>query len=150
MINIMAVPFDTLLLDIQTWDLTTDSQNNIAVATSPYSVAQDMGSQCRQWRGDYIYDANAGVPLSTILGESPSLALVKSDFVTAAAQVPGVSNVVCYISSVTNRNVQGQVQGSIGPGSNNVVATQIGGQTTVLRNTFRLDTSTLGGPDVLG
>ncbi len=146
----MAAPFDTILLDVQTWDLTLDASNNIAIATSPYSVAQDMSSQCRQWKNDYIYNSNDGVPLSSILGESPSLALVKSDFVTAAAQVPGVSNVVCFISSVKDRNVQGQVQGSIGPGSNNVVATQIGGQTTVLRNTFRLDTSTLGGPDVLG
>jgi hypothetical protein len=109
----MASPFDTLLLDQTTYDLTLDTSNNIAVATPPYSLAQDMGSQCRQWKGEYIFDQSAGVPLSSILGESPSLALVKSDFAQAAAQVPGTSNVVCFISAVKDRNVQGQVQGTV-------------------------------------
>ena len=109
----MSEPFDTLLLDVPTWDLTTDSQGNIAVATSPYSVAQDMGSQCRQFRGEFIYNQADGVPFSTILGEAPSLALVKSDFVTAAALVPGVSDVKCFISSVRDRNVTGQVQATV-------------------------------------
>jgi hypothetical protein len=146
----MASPFDTLLLDVGTWDITLDASNNIAVATAPYSVAQDMSSQCRQWRGEYIFDQSAGVPLSSILGESPSLALVKSDFSTAAAQVPGTSNVVCFISAVKDRNVQGQVQATL-VGTNTVIATSIGGQTIVIPTTkFTLDISTLGGPDVLG
>ena len=53
----MAAPFDTILLDVSAWDLTTDSQGNIALATAPYSVAQDMSSQCRQWRGEFIYQS---------------------------------------------------------------------------------------------
>jgi predicted transcriptional regulator len=109
----MAAPFDTLLLDVGTWDLTLDASNNIAVATATYSVAQDMSSQCRQWRREYIFDQSAGVPLASILGESPSLALVKSDFAQAAGQVPGTNNVVCFISAVKDRNVQGQVQGTV-------------------------------------
>jgi hypothetical protein len=147
----MAAPFDTLRLDVGAWDLALDSQNNIAVATAPYSVAQDMGSQCRQWRGEYIYNQADGVPLSSILGESPSLALVKSDFAQAAAQVPGTSNTVCYISSVRDRLVTGQVQATL-VGTNTVIATSIGGQTIVIptKSKFTLDISTLGGPDVLG
>lgn len=108
----MAAPFDTLLLTTA-WDLTTDNSGNIGLATAPDSVAQDMSSQCRQWLGEYIYNAGDGVPLATILGESPSLALVKSDFSTAAGQVPGASNAVCFISAVTGRNLQGQVQATV-------------------------------------
>jgi hypothetical protein len=69
-----------------------------------------MSSQCRQFQGDYIYNAADGVPYSTILGKSPSLGVMKSDFVTAAAQVPGTSNVKCFITSVADRLVTGQVQ----------------------------------------
>lgn len=108
----MAAPFDTLLLTAA-WDLTTDNSGNIALATAPDSVAQDMSSQCRQWLGEYIYNAGDGVPLATILGESPSLALVKSDFATAAGLVPGTSNAVCFISAVKQRNVTGQVQATV-------------------------------------
>lgn len=125
----MASPFDTLLLDQGTYDLTLDSNNNIAVATAPYSVSQDMGSQCRQWKNDYCYDANAGVPLASILGETPSLALIKSDFAQAAGQVPGTSNVKCFIESVTDRNVKGQVQATVtlADGSTSTQAAAISG-----------------------
>lgn len=109
----MAAPFDTLLLDTATWDLTLDADNHIAVASAPYSVAQNVSNQCRQFRGDYIFDANDGVPMSSILGETPSLALMKSDFAQAAGQVPATSNVVCFIESVTDRRVQGQVQATV-------------------------------------
>jgi hypothetical protein len=109
----MAAPFDTLLLDTAAWDLTLDANNNIALATAPYSVAQDMSSQCRQWQGEYIYNQADGVPLSSILGNTPSLALLKSDFVQAAAQVPGTSNVKCFVESVADRNVRGQVQATV-------------------------------------
>lgn len=125
----MAAPFDTLLLDIGAWDLTLDANNNIALATAPYSVAQDMSSQVRQWKGEFCYNQGDGVPLATILGESPSLALVKSDFATAAGLVPGTSNAVCFISSVKQRNVTGQVQAlvTLSDGSTTTVAASLSG-----------------------
>ena len=109
----MSAPFSTLLLNTNTYDLTLDANGNIARADPPDSVAQDMGSQCRQWLGEYIYSADDGVPLATIVGETPSLALVKSDFAQAAGQVPGTANAVCFISAVKERNVQGQVQAEV-------------------------------------
>lgn len=109
----MASPFSTILLDQGTYDLTLDANNNIARADPPYACAQDMGSQCRQWKGEYIYNQADGVPLASILGETPSLALVKSDFAQAAGQVPGTSNAKCFITSVTDRNVAGQVQATV-------------------------------------
>jgi hypothetical protein len=124
----MAAPFDTLLLTTA-WDLTTDNSGNIALATAPDSVAQDMSSQCRQWLGEYIYNAGDGVPLATILGESPSLSLVKSDFAQAAGQVPGTSNPVCFISAVIDRNLVGQVQAAVTlpDGSTTTVAAALSG-----------------------
>lgn len=125
----MAAPFDTILLSVPAWDLSLDANGNIAVATSPYSVAQDMSSQCRQWQGEYIYQQSDGVPLASILGESPSLALIKSDFAQAAGQVPGTSGAVCYITSVKDRNVSGQVQAQVAvPTGTTTVAAPITGE----------------------
>jgi hypothetical protein len=109
----MSAPFSTLLLDLGTYDLTLDANNNIARADPPYSVAQDMGSQCRQWKGEYCYNSNDGVPLATILGSAPNLGLMKSDFAVAAGQVPGTANVKCFISDITERRVSGQVQATV-------------------------------------
>jgi hypothetical protein len=127
----MTAPFDTLLLSVSGWDLTLDSQNNIAITTAPYSVAQDMSSQCRQYQGDYIYNASDGVPYQTILGKSPSLGVMKSDFVTVAAAVPGTSNVRCFIQSVSNRLVTGQIQATVtAAGTTTVIAAPISGAHT--------------------
>lgn len=109
----MSAPFSTLLLDTATWDLTTDASGNIARADPPYAVAQDMSSQVRQFQGDYIYNANDGVPYDTILGQAPSFGLMKADFIAAASAVPSTSNVVCFIESVSGRRVQGQVQATV-------------------------------------
>jgi hypothetical protein len=110
---VMSAPYSTISLDTSTYDLMLDANGNIARADPPYAVAQDMGSQCRQWLGEYIYNSNDGVPLATILGSAPNLGLMKSDFVTAAAKVPGTSNVQCFISDITERRVSGQVQATV-------------------------------------
>ena len=124
----MAAPFSSLLLDISSWDLTISAAGDIARADPAYAVAQDMSTQCRQWRGEYIYDQSAGVPLSSILGQSPSLGVMKADFVTAAAQVPATTNVKCFIQSVADRLVSGQVQATVVvSGTATVVASPIGG-----------------------
>jgi hypothetical protein len=130
----MAAPFDTLLLTTA-WDLGLDANGNIALATAPYSVAQDMSSQCRQWQGEYIYDVDDGVPLASIVGETPSLALIKSDFAQAAGLVPGTSNAVCFISAVKERNVQGQVQATVtlADGTKFVVPASISAQVRFLK-----------------
>jgi hypothetical protein len=109
----MSAPYSTILLDVLAWDLTLDANNNIALASPPYSVSQDMSSQCRQWKGEYIYSSNDGVPLATILGSAPNLGLMKSDFAVAAGQVPGTANVKCFISSIVERLVSGQVQATV-------------------------------------
>jgi hypothetical protein len=137
----MSAPYSTILLDTATWDLTTDANGNIALASAPYSISQDMSSQCRQWRGEYCYNVNDGVPLATILGEAPNLGLMKSDFSVAAGQVPATSNVRCFISSIENRLVTGQVQATVtlANGSTLVVPANISPPIQFLRPTVLTD-----------
>lgn len=105
----------TLALDDANWDLTVDGAGNIAVADddppNPIGLAQDAASAIRLFLGELWFDTTQGIPYFTeILGKQPPVALMKAYFVKAALTVPGVVSAVCYISSITNRGVTGQVQ----------------------------------------
>ena len=114
---------DTLLLDTVTWDLTLDASGNIAVASDPYSVAQDVASACRTFLGEVWYDTTLGIPyFQNILGQSPPLAFLKAQLVAAALTVPGCANPVCYIASIVNRKVSGQIQFTDSNGSQQVAS----------------------------
>lgn len=99
----------TLLLDAVSWDLTIDADGNIAIASDPYSQAQDASSATRLFLGELFYDVTQGVPYQNILGQPTNLPLLKSYMVAAALTVPGVVKAVCFISSIVSRNVSGQV-----------------------------------------
>ena len=101
---------NTLLLTRDLWDLCLDANNNIAVASDPYSVAQDVASACRTFLGEVYYNTTLGVPyFQQILGKFPPLALLKAQLCAQAARVPGCTNPQCFIASVANRTVTGQI-----------------------------------------
>lgn len=102
---------NTLLLDRSTWDLVVDAQGNIAVASEPYSQAQDAASAIKLFEGELYYDTSKGVPYwEQILGRAPPISYMVAKFVAAAKTVPGVASAVCYIESIVRRKVSGQVQ----------------------------------------
>lgn len=101
----------TLLLDRTTWDLVLDAKGNIAIATEPYSLAQDACSAIRTFRGECYWDTTIGVPyLEYIFGKNPSVSELKGFFIDAAKTVPGVASATCYIVSISGRAVRGQIQ----------------------------------------
>lgn len=101
----------TLLLDVDSWDLVVDANGNIAVADEPYALAQDAASAIKTFLGEVFYNTTIGVPyFQSILGQNPSLDFIKSQLEAAALTVPGVVSAKCFITSVTNRKVSGQVQ----------------------------------------
>lgn len=101
----------TLLLDRTAWDLVLDSAGNIALASDPYSVAQDVASAVRTFAGELWYDTTQGVPYwEQILGKRPALSLVKAAVVKAALTVPDVISARCLIASFKDRVLTGQVQ----------------------------------------
>jgi hypothetical protein len=109
----MASNASTLLLDQSTWDLTLNAQGDIAVANPPYSTAQDAASAIMTRLGECYFDTLIGVPwLQQILGQRPSLALLKAQLAAAAETVPDVvpGSAVVYIGSFTARGITGQVQ----------------------------------------
>lgn len=109
----------TMLLDLATWDVITDAQGNIAIASDPYSVAQDVASAVRTFLGECYYNTTLGIPYlgtppgtsgNAILGQLPPLAVLKAKIAAAAATIPGCNNPVVFLSSLQNRVLSGQVQ----------------------------------------
>lgn len=115
----------TLLLDVVTWDLVLDVSGNIAVASDPYSMSQDMGSALKLFRlqddvtgeikGELWYNTEPGIPYFIRIlgpGKAPPLSLVKEYNVSAALRVPGIVAAECFISGLVDRRLTGQVQGT--------------------------------------
>lgn len=102
---------NTLLLDQSNWDLVTDINGNIAVASPPYALAQDAASAIKLFEGECYYDTSKGVPYFTaILGQLPPVSLVKQHLVDAALTVPDVTAATVFLTAISNRTLSGQVQ----------------------------------------
>lgn len=102
---------NTLLLDTITWDLTKDINGNIALASDPYAIAQDVASACRTFYSELWYDTLSGLPyLQQILGKLPPAGFIKAQLVKAALTVPGVLTATCYLTGFINRELIGQIQ----------------------------------------
>lgn len=101
---------NTLLLDVSTWDLLTDAAGNIALASPPYAVSQDVASALRLFSAELWYNVDAGVPYFTeILGRTPPVAFFQELMVQAALTVPTVISAECIIEAFEGRTVTGQV-----------------------------------------
>lgn len=102
---------DTLILAQDTWDLITDISGNIALASNPYSIAQDVASAIRIFQGEIWYDTAQGIPyFDRVLGEVPSLQYLKSQIEARALTVPGVVQAQCVFAQLdtVTRTLRGQ------------------------------------------
>lgn len=103
---------NTMFLNPDTWDLVVDDYGNIAMAESPYAIAQDVASACRLWLGEARYDTTRGIPYETsLLGELPPQSLIASWFEAEAETVPEVEAAQVVLSfDRTTRQLSGQIQ----------------------------------------
>lgn len=100
---------NTLFLLPQSWDLTVDALGNIAMASDPYSVAQDAASEIKLFAGEEWYDTTNGIPyFQKILGKYPPMTLVKALFEKAALRVPTVTQALA-IPIISNGVLGGSV-----------------------------------------
>lgn len=89
---------DTLALNSQTWDITTDALGNWATFgdATPQSeqtgpgmrLAQDVATRCLAWRGEVYYDTTQGIRYEQIMGQYPNLALLQNSFNQEGLKVP--------------------------------------------------------------
>ena len=102
----------TLLLERSTWDLALDRSGNIAVASEPYSVLQDVCSAIRVFQGECYYDTSKGIPYySMILGKNQSVPVFQRLAEQAAMTVPLVSGATCVVANLgADRRLSGVIQ----------------------------------------
>lgn len=102
---------NTLCLAQDTWDLFTDISGNIAMASDPYSIAQDVASAIRIFQGEIWYDTAQGIPyFERVLGRTPPLQYLRSQVEARALTVPGVVRAQCVFAQLNTvtRALQGQ------------------------------------------
>lgn len=101
----------TLLLDNQLWDLLVDANGNIALASEPYALAQDVASSIRLFAGELWYDSSKGIPyFEDVLGQLPPTSLLNSLFQQAALSVPTVVEAQVILLPLKDRGLTGQIQ----------------------------------------
>lgn len=101
----------TLCLAQDTWDLFLEISGNIALATDPYSIAQDVASAIRIFQGEIWYDTAQGIPyFDRVLGHVPSMQYLRSQIEARALTVPGVVKAECLFAKFdsVNRTLSGQ------------------------------------------
>ena len=107
----MTIIQNSLLLDQTAWDLVLDVNGNIALAKTPYSVAQDVASAIRTFLGECWYDTSLGLPYwQQILGEFPPLQYIAEQIQNEALTIPNVVAAQATFTSFKNRSLVGQVQ----------------------------------------
>lgn len=100
----------TLALDNEVWDLILDINGDWAVGNAPYSIAQDVATSVKTMLGECWYDTSLGLPYqSTILGESPPLALVQQLIIDEAMKVPNVESATVVFVGIVGRVLSGQI-----------------------------------------
>lgn len=105
---------NTMYLDPVSWDLALNSSASLAMATEPWSLAQDAASAIRTFQGEVYYDTTLGVPYwAKVLGvyPKPSVAYMKKLLADAAMGAsPDIASVKVFFTSFSNRQLSGQVQ----------------------------------------
>ena len=83
--------YNTLLLDQSAWDLVIDSAGNIAMATPPYALAQDVASAVRLFLGELWYNTPKGIPyFEDVLGQLPPATLL-TGYMEKAGNIAGLT-----------------------------------------------------------
>ncbi|MBV1834963.1 hypothetical protein [Novacetimonas pomaceti] len=98
----------SLLLDRTTWDLSVTAGRDIAVASDPYAVAQDVACAVRTFAGECWYDTSGGIAyFNMVLGVGQSPALFRAQVEATARAVPGVADARCVLRSIGADRVLG-------------------------------------------
>jgi hypothetical protein len=101
--------YDTLLLDRTAWDLVLDSNSNIALASPPYSLAQDVATAQRTVVGDNYYSQTDGIPYFNLdQGSIPPVSLMQAYLRKQALTVLGVVQIIVRITGFIGRKLTGQ------------------------------------------
>jgi len=103
---------DSLYIGPEDNDLAIDQNGNLRIATDGYALALAAACAIRTFQSEVYYDSTQGLPyFQTILGKNPPLEFVRARLADAALNAdPNIVASQVYFSSLTNRDLSGQVQ----------------------------------------
>ena len=88
----------SLYLDPDSWDIALDEKGNIATVGNPYACAQDVATACSTFRGECIYNTNAGLPYrQSILGFNPGTGMIQNWLQKEALRLPYIAQAAATI-----------------------------------------------------
>lgn len=98
--------YNTVLLDTSAWDLVLDAHGNIAMASPPYALAQDVSSAVRTFSGEVYYDTSLGVPYFA----DQQASILTQEISDQALTVPGVVSVTTTVTALSETGaLSGQI-----------------------------------------
>lgn len=141
----MTINHTTWLLDWDTGDSCLDANGNVAVASAPYSIAQDVTTALRTFLGECWYDNTLGVaywqgilgerpPASYIIAQLEGQALLVPDVATADATVGGVNSargLICQMVVTDTDGTTITIAGGVAGGQIAILATNQGSPITI-------------------
>lgn len=89
--------YRTIQLNPQDWDLALDANNNLAIATDKYAIAQDTASTCLTFSTEIIYATERGVAWKDIVGDVINSGFIKAQLQTEAMRVEVNTDAVIYL-----------------------------------------------------
>lgn len=99
----------TLLLDQETWDWVLDANGNWAVASEPYSTAQDAASAIRTFLADCYWDQTLGIDYVNIFSKRTPMPVLIQMLQAQALTVPDVASATVVITDLIDRTLYGAV-----------------------------------------
>ena len=100
----------TTLLDLDAWDWVLDANGELAVASEPYSTAQDVASRLGCVQGECLSDASAGLPLfDLITANPPPTQFIGALMEEQALSVPGVESATAQDVEISGGVLTGRV-----------------------------------------
>ena len=101
----------TLTLDVDTWDIQLDSNGNIATASGPYAIAQNVANAVRLFTNDAYYDPNRGIPHFSIeLGHKQGqLGVLRSRIIKNVSKLKGVESAEVSFYGIHNQELTGNI-----------------------------------------
>ncbi len=86
-----------------------DAFSSIAVASAPFSVAQDVASAQKTVLGEVYYDSTKGVDyFGSILGQPPDLSSIAEMMEEAALTISGVVSATTTLAEDSSRGAIGE------------------------------------------
>jgi hypothetical protein len=93
-----------LLMDLSTNDIKIIN-GDLSIVSGTDAIAQDLQQTLQVWLGEWFLDTSKGVPFKQdILIKNPNVDLVQADIVNAAANVPGITQILNVSFTYSNAN----------------------------------------------